>query len=45
MQERNLCWQGKGMLSEMSDLKLYNMFNTAISCVVYGMIFSLDRRL
>ena len=41
MQERNLCWQGKAMLSEVSDLKLYNMFNTAISCVVYGMIFSL----
>ena len=28
MQERNLCWQGKAMFSDVSDLKLY-MFNTA----------------
>ena len=33
----------KQMFSDVSDLKLYNMFNTAISCIVYGMIFSLER--
>ena len=32
----------KQMFSDVSDLKLYNMFNTAISCIVYGMIFSLE---
>ena len=31
------------MLSVVSDLKLYlNMFNTAISFIVYDMIFSLE---
>ena len=41
--ERNLCWQGKAMLSVVSDLKLYlKMFNTAISFIIYGMIFSLE---
>ena len=41
--ERNLCWQGKAMLSVVSDLKLYlNMFNTAISFIINGMMFSLE---
>ena len=31
------------MLSVVSDLKFYlNMFNTAISFIIYGMIFSLE---
>ena len=25
MQERNLCWQGKAMFSDVSDLKLYTV--------------------
>ena len=32
----------KQMFSDVSDLKLYDMFNTAIPCIVYSTIFSLE---